>query len=156
MRTKRRKRLETADELKAAVGNWAAKIKARPKQIRVQRMTRKWASCSGREASHSIQNCSVNLTVFRNSLSCTNCSISKSRTMANFLKVCSRHICHDDKALLRQTRVRPTSNGKPVGEVVRFPLTPRASPPALGMTRFRFSQTFGLCYESEEKPVHSR
>ena len=46
MRAKRRKRLETADELKTAVGNWAAKIKARPKQIRVQRMTRKWASCS--------------------------------------------------------------------------------------------------------------
>src|SRR5438552_8415845 len=47
MRAKRRKRLETADELKAAVCNWAAKIKARPKQIRIQRMTRKWASCSG-------------------------------------------------------------------------------------------------------------
>ena len=46
MRTKRRKRLQTTDELKAAVGNWAAKIKARPKQIRVQRMGRKWASCS--------------------------------------------------------------------------------------------------------------
>src|SRR6059058_4909460 len=46
MRTKRRKRLQTADELKAAVNNWAAKIKARPKQIRVQRMGRKWASCS--------------------------------------------------------------------------------------------------------------
>jgi predicted metal-dependent hydrolase len=46
MRAKRRKRLETADELKAAVGNWAAKIKARPRQIRIQRMTRKWASCS--------------------------------------------------------------------------------------------------------------
>jgi predicted metal-dependent hydrolase len=48
MRTKRRKRLETADELKAAVGNWAAKIKARPKQIRIQRMARKWASCSSK------------------------------------------------------------------------------------------------------------
>ncbi len=46
MRTKRRKRLETTDELKAAVGNWAAKIKARPKQIRIQQMMRKWASCS--------------------------------------------------------------------------------------------------------------
>jgi predicted metal-dependent hydrolase len=48
MRTKRRKRLQTADELKAAVGNWAAKIKARPKQIRIQRMPRKWASCSSK------------------------------------------------------------------------------------------------------------
>jgi len=46
MRSKQRKRLETADELKATVSTWAAKIKARPKQIRVQRMGRKWASCS--------------------------------------------------------------------------------------------------------------
>ena len=46
MKTKRRKRLRTADDLKAAVGNWAAKIKARPKQIRIQPMRRKWASCS--------------------------------------------------------------------------------------------------------------
>jgi len=46
MRTKRRKRLATADELKATAGKWAAKIKARPKQIRIQWMARKWASCS--------------------------------------------------------------------------------------------------------------
>ena len=43
---KRRKPLHNADDLKAAVANWASKVKARPKQIRVQRMTRKWASCS--------------------------------------------------------------------------------------------------------------
>jgi predicted metal-dependent hydrolase len=49
MKTKRRKRLRTADQLKAAAGNWAAKIKARPKQIRIQRMSRKWASCSAKE-----------------------------------------------------------------------------------------------------------
>ena len=48
MKAKRRKRLETADELKAAVGNWAVKIKTRPRQIRIQRMTRKWASCSSK------------------------------------------------------------------------------------------------------------
>jgi len=48
MKAKRRKRLQSADELKAAVHEWAAKIKARPKQIRIQRMTRKWASCSNR------------------------------------------------------------------------------------------------------------
>src|ERR1700730_19193114 len=48
MRTERRKRLQTAAELKAAVKNWTAKIKARPKQIRIQRMTRKWASCSSK------------------------------------------------------------------------------------------------------------
>src|SRR6266567_7038876 len=47
MRMRRRRRLKTVDELKAAVSKWAAKIKARPKQIRIQRMTRKWASCSG-------------------------------------------------------------------------------------------------------------
>jgi predicted metal-dependent hydrolase len=48
MRAKRRRRLQTADELKAAVGNWAATIKARPRQIRIQRMARKWASCSSK------------------------------------------------------------------------------------------------------------
>jgi predicted metal-dependent hydrolase len=46
MREKRRRRLQTTDELKAAVGDWATKIKARPNQIRIQRMARKWASCS--------------------------------------------------------------------------------------------------------------
>jgi hypothetical protein len=46
MRGERRKGLRTGTELKATVKNWAAKIKARPRQIRIQRMTRKWASCS--------------------------------------------------------------------------------------------------------------
>src|SRR5215469_3500218 len=46
MRTMRRKRLQNPGELKVAVGFWAAKIKARPRQIRIQRMARKWASCS--------------------------------------------------------------------------------------------------------------
>jgi predicted metal-dependent hydrolase len=46
MRTKRRTRLRTAEELKAAVRSWAARVKARPRQIRIQRMARKWASCS--------------------------------------------------------------------------------------------------------------
>jgi len=41
-----RRRLQNADELKAAVDVWIAKIKARPRQIRIQRMKRKWASCS--------------------------------------------------------------------------------------------------------------
>src|SRR6266566_2753804 len=48
MRTKRRKGLRTADELKTEVRTWAAKIKARPRHIRIQRMTRKWASCSSK------------------------------------------------------------------------------------------------------------
>jgi predicted metal-dependent hydrolase len=46
MGAKRRRRLKTPDELKTAVSNWAAKIKTRPEQIRIQRMKRKWASCS--------------------------------------------------------------------------------------------------------------
>jgi|SRR5437773_5972558 len=44
----RSKRLQGPDELRAAVKNWAAKIKARPRQIRIQQMTRKWASCSSK------------------------------------------------------------------------------------------------------------
>jgi predicted metal-dependent hydrolase len=48
MRTKRTQRLQTADALKAAVGAWAARVKSYPKQIRIQRMTRKWASCSSK------------------------------------------------------------------------------------------------------------
>jgi predicted metal-dependent hydrolase len=48
MRAKRRKRLQSPGELKGAVSNWAAKIKARPRQVRIQRMTRKWASCSSK------------------------------------------------------------------------------------------------------------
>jgi len=46
MRSKRPKRLRTTTDLRAAVQDWAAKIKARPKQIRIQPMRRKWASCS--------------------------------------------------------------------------------------------------------------
>ncbi len=46
MRTKRRKRLRNKEELKTAVHEWATKIKARPKEIRIQQMPRKWASCS--------------------------------------------------------------------------------------------------------------
>src|SRR6266446_492853 len=44
----RRKRLQGPDELRAAIENWAAKIEARPRQIRIQPMTRKWASCSSK------------------------------------------------------------------------------------------------------------
>ena len=40
--------MQGPDELRAAVKNWAAKIKARPRQIRIQQMTRKWASCSSK------------------------------------------------------------------------------------------------------------
>ncbi|WP_038953697.1 M48 metallopeptidase family protein, partial [Bradyrhizobium japonicum] len=34
------------DELKRRVERWAAKLKVQPKLVRVQRMTRKWGSCS--------------------------------------------------------------------------------------------------------------
>jgi hypothetical protein len=33
-------------EFKEHVGAWALKVRVRPRQVRVQRMTRKWASCS--------------------------------------------------------------------------------------------------------------
>jgi len=32
--------------LKAQVADWAAKIRVKPRQVRLQRMRRKWASCS--------------------------------------------------------------------------------------------------------------
>lgn len=34
------------DALRQRVEQWACTIKVRPRQIRIQRMTRKWASCS--------------------------------------------------------------------------------------------------------------
>ncbi len=48
MKGKRTKRLQSAEELRAAVAEWSAIIKARPKQIRIQQMSRKWASCSSK------------------------------------------------------------------------------------------------------------
>lgn len=36
------------EELKDRVRAWAARVRVEPSQIRVQRMTRKWASCSSR------------------------------------------------------------------------------------------------------------
>ena len=46
--TQRDKRLPTLDAaaLKAEVRRWASKIGVQPKRIQIQRMTRKWASCS--------------------------------------------------------------------------------------------------------------
>lgn len=35
-----------ASEFKASVREWARRIKVKPAQVRVQRMRRKWASCS--------------------------------------------------------------------------------------------------------------
>jgi predicted metal-dependent hydrolase len=38
--------LRTVKQFKEAVVQWAAQIKVEPTQIRLQKMTRKWASCS--------------------------------------------------------------------------------------------------------------
>lgn len=37
---------QRAAKLRRRVKWWAAKLKVRPKQVRIQKMTRKWASCS--------------------------------------------------------------------------------------------------------------
>ncbi len=38
--------IRNKDEFKDSVREWAARLKVKPAQIRVQRMRRKWASCS--------------------------------------------------------------------------------------------------------------
>lgn len=38
--------IRTMEQLKTAAAHWAEIIKVNPKQIRVQEMTQKWASCS--------------------------------------------------------------------------------------------------------------
>jgi predicted metal-dependent hydrolase len=40
--------LQTKEQFKAVVARWAVDMKVKPTQIRVQRMTKKWASCSGK------------------------------------------------------------------------------------------------------------
>jgi predicted metal-dependent hydrolase len=42
------KSLHTKEQLKAEIVHWAAVMKVNPMQIRVQRMTKKWASCSSK------------------------------------------------------------------------------------------------------------
>ena len=41
-----RRRLHTGDAFKAEVRRWAEKMHAKPRQLRVQTMKKKWASCS--------------------------------------------------------------------------------------------------------------
>jgi predicted metal-dependent hydrolase len=41
-------RRERRQEFKSRVGAWAARVRVNPAQVRVQQMTRKWASCSAR------------------------------------------------------------------------------------------------------------
>ena len=40
--------MSTADDFKSRVERWAGRLRVRPKQIRLQSMRRKWASCSSR------------------------------------------------------------------------------------------------------------
>ncbi len=41
-------KLQTKEQFKAEIARWAAIMKVKPVQIRVQRMTKKWASCSSK------------------------------------------------------------------------------------------------------------
>ena len=41
-------KLQTKEQFKAEIARWAADMKVIPAQIRVQRMKKKWASCSSR------------------------------------------------------------------------------------------------------------
>ena len=45
-RRKRGRASDDAEHFKQAVRHWAGVLKVSPTQVRVQRMTRKWASCS--------------------------------------------------------------------------------------------------------------
>ena len=40
--------LQAKEQFKAEIARWAAAMKVKPVQIRVQRMTKKWASCSSK------------------------------------------------------------------------------------------------------------
>jgi predicted metal-dependent hydrolase len=41
-------KLQTKEQFKAEIARWVAVMKVKPVQIRVQRMKKKWASCSSR------------------------------------------------------------------------------------------------------------
>jgi predicted metal-dependent hydrolase len=46
MKTRKRPREASREALKERVELWAKRLKVTPNRIRIQRMTRKWASCS--------------------------------------------------------------------------------------------------------------
>lgn len=46
MKTSRKKTVSAEQPFKTKVHSWALKVRVKPKQIRIQKMTRKWASCS--------------------------------------------------------------------------------------------------------------
>ena len=41
-------KLQTKEQFKAEIARWAADMKVNPTQIRIQMMTKKWASCSSK------------------------------------------------------------------------------------------------------------
>src|ERR1041384_4585532 len=46
MTTRHKQRAVATQPFKAKVYSWSAKVRVKPGQVRVQKMTRKWASCS--------------------------------------------------------------------------------------------------------------
>ncbi len=46
MRTQKHNRTDERDEFRKKVDSWAVRLRVKPKQVRIQRMTRKWASWS--------------------------------------------------------------------------------------------------------------
>lgn len=46
MKTRKQDRTDERDGFKKKVGLWPSRLRVKPKQVRIQRMTRKWASWS--------------------------------------------------------------------------------------------------------------
>jgi len=46
--TDKRVNLQTKEQFKAKIAHWAAVTKVKPVQIHIQKMKKKWASCSGK------------------------------------------------------------------------------------------------------------
>lgn len=46
MKPRQKRKSISEESFKAKVKSWALRVRVKPKQIRVQKMTRKWASCS--------------------------------------------------------------------------------------------------------------
>ena len=46
MRTQKHNRADERDEFRKKVDSWAMRLRVKPKQVRIQHMTRKWASWS--------------------------------------------------------------------------------------------------------------
>ena len=46
MKSRRKNNVPSEQPFKTKVHSWALKVRVKPKQVRIQKMTRKWASCS--------------------------------------------------------------------------------------------------------------